>query len=235
MAEAKRPPLEKLTTPVGTLKYPKLNEPDTKFKDTGIYQAKLILTADEAAPIMARMKELTEKQLAETKVELEAKIKDAKGEAKGKAKKALAELVLADSPAKPCFDDEGEPNGDIEFNFKMNAQRTDKKTQKIIKMVPKFFDAKGVEIKNIPQVWGGTKARVSAQYVPFYTQKAGVGVSLRLNALKIIELVSGNSGTAADHGFGDEEEGYAADAEARSDSTKPAGDDAGSDDGEEEF
>lgn len=234
MAEAKRPPLEKLTTPVGTLKYPKLNEPDTKFKDTGVYQTKLVLTADEAAPIVARMEELAKKQLVETTADLEEKIKAAKGEAKGKLKKALAELKIADSPAKPCFDDDGEPNGDIEFNFKMNAQRTDKKTNKVIKMSPKFFDAKGVEIKNIPSVWGGTKARVSAQYVPFYTPVAGCGVALRLSALKIIELVSGGGGTAKDHGFGDEEEGYAADAAAKSESST-AGDDAGSTDGEEEF
>jgi hypothetical protein len=214
---------------VGTLKYPKLNAPDMKFAKNGVgsFSAKIILTGDEAAPLIKRIDELAAQALVEGKAALEEKIASAKGEAKGKAKKALAEFALTDKPYKPCYDDEGEANGNYEFNFKMSSQYTDK-DGKVKKLSPTAFDAKGQKLDPMPDIWGGTRARVSGHYNPFATA-LGAGCALRLAGVKIITLVAGGSGRSADSmGFGGEEEGYSA---PERDEFPEGGDDAPSGDG----
>ena len=209
MAEAKRPPLEKVLTPTGIAKFPHLNKPDTKFNKDGEYRIRLILAAEEAAPIVDKMKAAADKAFNETKAELEASIKSEKGEKLAKAKEALKKLKLADLPMKPVYDDDGEETGHAELSFKMKAQRKDKEG-KVIKMVPKLFDSKGAAFPLSKDIWGGSKVKVAAQIVPFYTAAVGAGASLRLSAVQIIELSSGSGGTADSFGFG-KEEGYEAD------------------------
>lgn len=233
MAE-KRTALEKFTTPKGVLKYPRLNDPDTKFKAEGVYSTKLVLPGDLAAPIVEKLSKIAATMLELTRADLEDAVEAEKGAKKGKLKKQLAELKLADMPFKPVFDDDGNETSDIEFNFKMNAKRTDKKTQKVIEMTPSIFDAKGKALKTVPNIWGGTVARISAQILPFYTALAGAGVGLRLSAVQVIELVSGGGGNAESHGFGEEEGGFeGSDAPAaQSSSTAPAGAEAADDEAE---
>lgn len=203
----KKPQHEKFTTPRGIAKYPRLNEPDTKFDAEGVYTTKLVLPGELAQPVIDKLKAVAAVALKDAKTQLEAELAEAKGEKKGKLKKQRAELKQADMPFKPVFDDDGNETGSFEFNFKMKAKRTDKKTQKVIEMAPAFFDAQGVKLKTAPSVWGGTEMKVSCQLVPFYTAAVGAGVSLRLRAVQIIKLVSGGGGNAQDHGFGAEEDG----------------------------
>jgi hypothetical protein len=208
--EAKRPQLEKLLgadgfPPLGTLKYPRLNEPDTKFKAEGVFTTKLIVAGEFATAIIEKLTAVANTKLEAERGILTKEVEVAKGDKKGKAKKQLAELKLSDMPFKPVFDEDGNETGDYEFTFKMNAQWTDKKTNKVTKQFPKVFDAKGKALSPIPNIWGGTKARVASQIMPFYTALAGAGVSLRLTAVQIIELQSGNGGNAESYGFGEEE------------------------------
>lgn len=210
-SNTKRPPLESVVTALGILKYPKLKEPDMKFAKNGVgsFNAKIILEGEAANAIIKRIDELAESKLAEGIAALEAKLAEAKGPAIGKAKKALAEFGLTDKPYKECFDDQGEPNGSYEFNFKMASQYVDKKDV-VHKLFPSVFDAKGKRLNPVPDIWGGTKAYVSGHYNPFATA-LGAGCALRLSAVKIIDLVSGGQGKSADaFGFGGEEEGYSA-------------------------
>ena len=67
----------------------------------------------------------------------------------------------------------------------MNAEV--EKDGKVRQLKPDFFDAKGKVLKVAPNIWGGTKVYISGQFNP-YSSTTGVGVSLRLNALQIIEL-----------------------------------------------
>jgi hypothetical protein len=198
-----------VTTEEGIFKFPKLNAPDTKYKADGEYGVKVILSQEAAQPIIDKLNAEADRMLEETKAALEEKVSTEKGEKKAKAKKELDNLKKADLPVKDCVDDDGEPNGDVELNFKMKAQRTDKKTQKIIKMSPKVFDAKGNPMKVVPQIWGGTKGCVAGQIVPFYTAAVGAGASLRLSAVQVIDLVNGSGGTADSYGFG-AKDGYEA-------------------------
>lgn len=183
----------------GTFVYPKVNKPDTKFKNEGQYQVRLRVPAEQAQPVMDRIDALAQEALAETKATL---IEQGK-------KVQAAKLSLAkDKPYRPALDDDGNETGEIEFNFKMTASGVDKDGRSWTR-APKFFSASGKELKgeDIPQVWGGTVGRVSGTFNPFCTA-IGAGVSLRLGAIQIIELVTGGGGgDAASMGFG-AEDGY---------------------------
>lgn len=216
MAEAKRAPLEKFRTPKGVFVYPKLNTPDTKWKSEGEYGLKLRLSAEDNAPIIEKIEALAAAQYEETKAELiaegKAKVKDGAvlllkdGKPQKDKNGVLKTLEFADKAYRAVLDDDGEETGEVEFNIKMKAERKDKKTGKTIKMTPAIFDAKGKELKVPPQIWGGTVGKVSGQYMPFYTA-IGVGVSLRLSGVQILDLVSGGQRDAKSLGF-EEEEGY---------------------------
>lgn len=199
-----------VTTAAGIARFPSLDKADTKFKASGEYKTGIILSRADAQPILDALTKMGEEMLVATKARLEESLKtETNGEKKGKIKKALADLKLADLPVKPVFDDDGNETGDVILNFKMNAQRTDKKTGKNIVMVPKLFDGKGKPMPATP-VWGGSTIKVAGQVVPFYTQAVGAGASLRLSAVQIINLVNSNSAGASSFGFGVEEGGYEA-------------------------
>lgn len=242
MAEAKkRKPLVALKhegKPLkGVLKYPRVNEPDTKFKKEGEYSTKVIISGEVAEAIKPQLEAVAKEALAEAKGKLEEKIASGKGEEKGKAKKKLAELKIAALPMKPVFNDDGDETGEFELHFKMNASYA-KKTGEIVKIAPKFFTSKGVELKgkDKPQVWGGTVARVSADLQPWFMESTNeAGCKLRLSAIQILELKSGGGKDAAGHGF-EAEDGYEPD-ESLQQSGKNEGGDApqGGGDENEEF
>jgi hypothetical protein len=200
MAE-KRKSLTKFITPKGVAVYPRLNTPDTKFKTEGEYSAKIRLSEEDAAPLIAKIEEA----IAETyKAEQDRLI------AAGK-KAAAKTLKYADKPYKNVLDGEGEETGEVEFNIKMKAQYT-KKDGTVVKLEPKLFDAATPPnpLPKSTQIWGGSLIKVAGEFNPFATA-IGVGMSLRLSAVQVIKLVSGGSGgDASSYGFGGEEDGFVA-------------------------
>lgn len=194
----KRPQLEKFITKKGVAVWPRLHEPDTKFKAEGEYSAKIRLSADDSQPLIDRIETL----IAEAyEAEKERLLADPKTKAKAKS------LKYADKPYKEATDSDGNETGEYEFNIKMKAQVTNKKTGKVTHLTPKLFDAKGKPLPESVQIWGGSTIKVAGRYNPFATA-IGVGLSLRLEAVQVIELVTaGSGGNAGSYGFG-EEDGY---------------------------
>jgi len=238
MADNKRPSFTKVMTPKGIFVFPKLASPDTKFKADGEYGVKLRLGVDESEALIAKIEADLAKYWPVAKAEAEAKVENAKtGPDKAKAKKALAEMKEADKSYKPAYDDEGNETGEYEFNFKMPAffmKDKGKATEKKTAMRPDVFDAKGKKLAVVPDIWGGTTGIVAGELRPFSTA-VGVGISLRLKAVQIIELRQGGSGgTAEGYGFGKQEGGFESEDEPSMADHAPrdAGDDAG---GDEEF
>lgn len=174
------------TTPKGTAKYPWLSSPDTKFNPDGDYKVTLVLPVQEADTIM----QFLDEQLAAS-------------EALAKKNNPGKKVKVADAPYKV-----DEENGNVEINFKMKAKVTmasgDSFDQK-----PALFDAKGKPITDV-NVGGGSKIKVSYECVPFYTALIGAGISLRLRAVQVIDLVEFSGGAAAGaYGF-EEEDGFVA-------------------------
>ncbi|NCT81937.1 MAG: hypothetical protein GXC94_02225 [Comamonadaceae bacterium] len=208
----KRAPAVKFITPEGVAVFPKLNAPDTKFKAEGEYQCKLRLPAEESEAFI----ELIEAQLKAywpiAKAELEQRVADAKtGKQKAESKKALDEMKEAEKPYKPAYDDDGNETGEYEFNIKTPAswlKDKGKATEKRMPIKPSIFDARGNALKNPPEIWGGSRLVVAGEFRPF-NMPIGVGISLRLNAVQIIELSGGGGARdAAGFGFGKHEGGY---------------------------
>ncbi len=180
-----RPQYTKIVTPTGIAQYPWLHAPDTKFSEVGDYRTNLILDRKDAEPLI---------------VKIDAAIKEAitlgKEKAKGK------EIKKAEPPYFDQLNDEGVPTGKVILKFKCKAKITTK-TGETFPNKPVVVDAKGKPIQNV-NVWGGSEIKVSAELIPYYTTLVGAGVSMRLKAAQVIQLVEGNN---SNFGF-KEETGY---------------------------
>ncbi len=188
-------------TPKGVAVFPRLNTPDTKFKDTGRYSLKLRLPEAEARSFLAEYDALSGENFAEV---LER--------TKGKVDKKTGKAITPENTGLPFeleMDKETQtPTGNILIPFSCNAQFVDKKTQQVREIKPGIYDSKGTAID--VQVWGGSVLKVA--FVPFgyyndATMKAGI--SFRLQAVQVIKLVRGGGEVQ----FGVEEGGYVAEPE----------------------
>lgn len=217
MATSKKIVFLKGITPVGTASYPKLTVPDTKYKATGEYSTKMVFAAEDIQPLIDQYEKEQQRYFEEQKAELMA------GDGKSKAK-AKALKLAADKPYKPEFDDEGEETGNVVINFKMPARVVREGKPDLI-LKPDVFDAAGKQLTKVPEVWSGSRLKIAYELRPFNTA-IGVGVSMRLKGVQIIELRQGGQRDAASYGFG-AEDGYTADDEAPSSGT--FGDDSSDD------
>lgn len=199
MANEKRK-VVKFTTPAVAAIYPRLNEPDTKYKPEGEYSVKLPFAAGEFPQSVIEQCEALRDELMEETVER------LKSEKKGaKAKSMSVRPILTTETDK----ESGEETGRFTINAKMRASGVSKKTGKAWTRSPALFDSKGGKLKNVPSIWGGTVMKVAVEAVPYYTPKDNeVGVAFYMEAVQIIKLVSGTSRDASDYGFGEEADGY---------------------------
>jgi hypothetical protein len=189
---SKKPKLERFVTPIGTAQYPHLNKPDTKFNPDGEYKVNLEIDNPDA---VATLVSFLDEQMAES-------FGKAKEENQGK------KIKQADAPY--TLD---ENTGKLTVRFKLKAKVTPKNGEAFEQKVA-LFDAKGTPMVSAPNVGGGSKIKVSYEVMPFYTALIGAGISLRVRAVQVIELVeyTGSAGAGA-YGFG-EEDGYEADTTA---------------------
>lgn len=179
-------------TPAGVAVYPHLTKPDTRFVPEGQYQVKLRIPSEEAQDLI----ESLDKAFAEAQ-------ETAKEKNPGKKIKEATKPYVTEE------DEEGNETGNIVVSFKCKAQITDKQGNTRVNS-PKIFDSKNKEFPKDEEIWGGSTLRVAFNAIPYYTAMAGAGISLRLKAVQIIDLVSGGGGgNGASYGFG-EEEGYVA-------------------------
>lgn len=214
--------------PKGTAIYPRLNKPDTKYKPEGEYSAKTRFSPDADDAVLNGKKvkwsvlhdalvKLRDDFLAEKKAELAA---SPKPEHKKKAK-----TIEAVDIGNPALDDEGEETGDITINAKTKASGVAKDGSPWTRE-PVLFDAKNKKLSvKQTQVYGGSTIKVACTAVPYYMPKENtVGISFYMDAVQIIDLVSGGGRSASAFGFG-EEEGYEGD-EQEDDAPPFAGDDS---------
>ena len=190
-----KPELEKIITPPGIAKYPRLNTPDTKFNPNGVYKVTLVLDESQEAVVEFRDRILAAEEAAVAEA--------AKTVKKGK------QLKTADSIIKAHTNSDGDVvDGFIEVSAKTSAsgQRADKSTW--TRRLP-IFDSKGkpADVK----IGGGSTLRLSLSISPYNSPTLGAGVTLYLDAVKVIDLKEFKGEESADgYGFGEEEEGFSA-------------------------
>lgn len=205
----------KFITPRGIAVYPRLNKPDSgpkgkeskvpkysvrvRFAPTGSFIVGK--TSVSYADFVERLEEMRDEFFDATVAALKEKLKGKKLEA------ALAAMKKVD--VFPAFlDKEGEETGEVSVNAKTVSQYKDKKTGEIIKKKPTIFDAKGVVIKKVPQIGGGSEMKVAASAAAYYVDGTGaVGITYYLDGVQLLKLVEFGARSAESLGFG-AEEGY---------------------------
>ena len=179
----------RLTTPKATFKYPKLIEPETKFTPEGHYKVTAVIPADEADYMSAQLDTLFEAHKASLKTQAPSQ----------KFKAIDPSYGYEDIDGKPCFT----------ISVKMKAKGMDRDGRSW-SAVPALFDASGAPVKDrdaLRGMWSGTTGRVSFEACPFYQPALGAGITLRLKAVQILDLVE-SGGSANSFGF-QEEAGWA--------------------------
>jgi hypothetical protein len=202
---ADKKPSIKFISPRGVAIFPKLNKPDFKFNAAGEYRAKLRITlADIPEELIAKLTELRDNLVNETKAALTKK----KDIAKAKAMTVLD--LFKDETDKET----GETTGFSLFSSKMVASGISKKDQKPWSRAPKLFDAAGKKLSDKKFIWGGSELKLAVEAMAYYMPKDNeVGVAYYLEAAQVLKLVSGSDKDAAGYGFGTEE-GYTGEEES---------------------
>ena len=180
----------RLTTPKATLKYPKLIEPETKFSPEGHYKVTAIIPAEEAGPMADQLDALFEAHKASLKAQAPSQ----------KFKAVDPSFGYEEIDGKPCFT----------VSVKMKAKGMDR-DGRAWTASPALFDASGAPVKHresLRSMWSGTTGRVSVEACPFFQPAIGAGITLRLKAVQIIDLVE-SGGSADSYGFQEEAGGWA--------------------------
>tara|TARA_B100000965_G_scaffold397092_1_gene413048 strand:- start:1164 stop:1760 length:597 start_codon:yes stop_codon:yes gene_type:complete len=169
------------TTPIGTGNYPYLFTPDTQFeKPDGVFTVKFVLSENDAKPF----------------------IKIYEDTLKARQQKDNTEKRAPHNQYKISKD------GTVEFKFKLKA-KVIMKDGTDFEQRPKILNPDKTVAEKQP-VYSGSKMKIAFQAVSWANPMQGVGVTLRLKAVQLIEVVSekpksnGDTNSDYDYGFGKE-------------------------------
>jgi len=183
----RKPKYQKVTSPAGRAIFPRLNEPDTKFDEDGVFKVDLAVDLEKAADFMEKVSNIVNDFAEEQRAE------------QPKLKRYSIEMPWEDE-----MDDDGNETGNVRIRFKRKAVVRPKDKEPIHFTVP-IFDAKLNQMNE--QVWGGSTLKVSAEIVPYaMAALKQIGASLRIRGVQVLELVSGSY--ADPSSMFDEEEGF---------------------------
>lgn len=193
---SKRRKYPQFTTKPAPVLFAWLDKPSTKFKkEGGKYDVTVLLTKEEADEIKEWLKPIFAEAKKEFLEDPKAKKKNNEGVLRKDYKISL--------PVTPQRDEEGEETGMYQFKASMNAQYT-KEDGEVLNFTVPIFDAKKNPIK--PKVGRGSKVRVNFEACPFVMDATSkMGISARLKAVQIIDLVEYSGGGADAFGFGVED------------------------------
>jgi hypothetical protein len=209
MADIKFAKAPTFKSPKGTFKFPRLGEPDTKFKEEGEYSVKLVLDAAAAAKLGEKLEPLHAQAVKDGKAAYAALPVASRKKLDAKGGLTINQLFT------PVYGDDEQETGEVEINIKMTASGVRKKDGKPWKRSPAVFDAAGNKMDG-KKVWGGSVGIVAFEVGTdvktgrpgyFIPGTGACGLSLRLQAVQVIELVSGGQKSAKSYGF-EQEEGY---------------------------
>ena len=177
--------MKTVTTPKGKAVWPRVNEPDTKFHQDGVYSVKLHVSEEDFKAFEASLKP-----------KLDAAYKS-ECDRLGKSKLKMA----SSSPLRITEE------GDYEIYAKQKAQIT-KKDGEIIEFSIKAFDSRGFKVV-MPNVGSGSILKLSVEPNTWYVPSQGFGYSLRLKAVQILDLVEFEAaGDQGNFGFSVEADGF---------------------------
>lgn len=187
------------TTPKGIAQYPHLRKAE-EYEGSEIgYTIKLLLSAEEAMALQKFLEDELEK---------------AKADFPGKR--------FSSNPNLGCTEDN---NGDLVFKFKANTSFKTKTGDTIYRTVP-IYDSAGKPFDEKADIGSGSIVRVAYSVYPYWKSAKTNGLSLRLEAVQVIEYKPPYTRDAGSFGFDTEEGGYTVDEDNRSDLFPPEEDTA---------
>ena len=166
---------------IGEAIFPHLNKPDVRFNEAGEYKVTLKVAKSDATAML---------KLYNSAIEDALKLAEQNHKGKG----------IKNAP-KPFT----EEDNFVFFKFKMKATGVNQKTKEKFSQRPQLFDAKKNPIPLSTIIWGGSKMRVAYNLVSYFTPMLGAGITARLKAVQVIELVEGK-----DSNLFEKEDGYEA-------------------------
>lgn len=180
------------TSPKGTAVWPRIDTPDTKFDEDGLFSCKLHVSEGDFKAFEAQLND-----------EIEAGYK-AECAKQGKDKLRMA-------PSKPLrITDEG----DYEIFAKQKA-KVHTKSKGTLDFTVACYDSQGKKIET-PKIGSGSTIKMAVEVNTWFVPSQGFGYTLRLRAVQVIDLVEYGGGDGS-FGFGAEEDGYVGNGETLDD------------------
>ena len=180
---------EKMVSPAGIAVWPHLNSPDTKFdKGDGSGEYKVDVKLDEATaqPVIDKLQKILDQYQAE-EISQNPKVKQ----------------FTPRLPIEEEVDDQGNLTGNWLLKVKQKAQITT--ANGIVDMKVALFDAKRRPTN--AEIGGGSTLKVATTIIPYtMPSNKAVGISLRLYAVQVLNLVEG--GSDSDGSMFDVEDGF---------------------------
>jgi Single-stranded DNA-binding protein, Bacteriophage T7 len=187
------------STPKGVAMYPTLSRPDTKYNKAGEFHIRVVIPREGNEDYFAKLDALSQEVFDQTKVELKEK----------KKIKNLKALKLHVPYNEEYDSDTEEETGNLIVGSIKCTHNVTPKNGKSFQQTPKLFDSKGKKLNAHVRIGGGSTVRVAYTVIPFYNASTdSAGISLRLTAVKVLELVEWGDAGAESFGFGEEEEGF---------------------------
>lgn len=185
MAIKSRQREEAITTAIGTAQYPWVNTPSTKFVPEGEYSCNIILTKQEGEAIIKKVEPILEKKQKEQAEESGKKVKTYELPIQ-----LEGDTYVLKAKLKPV---NGKRKDGSEYTRSLG-----------------LFDSKGNPWDREVIIRGGSKVRLNVRPKTWFSPLMGVGVSLELLAVQVIELADGelSSQAAESFGFTEVEGGY---------------------------
>ena len=175
----------------------KVFDPDTRFVEEGEYSTQVVVPEAEAAQVCEQLEALIDEEFNKI-------VKD---------KPALKATLSKRPVTEPDIDQDGNATGNVVFKSKLKA-KIRSKTGAVYNQKPNVVDAKRNPMTGIQLVGNGSLVKIAVEPITYYMPSSKqVGVSLRLKAMQVIDLVE-HGVPSADSLF-DDEEGFVAKAIAK--------------------
>ena len=170
-----------MRTPIGTAVYPHLSQPDTKFNEDGEYHTKLRIPMKDASELLETLESLYETEYKKI--------------CKEKKKQKLKRF---DFPWTEELDDEGNETGNVLLKLKMKA-----KTKEGQNIRPLIVDSKREPMAEM--IGSGSQLKVAFNPWCWFVPMLGVGMTLRIQGVQVLDLVEYSSGRSGKDLFEDED------------------------------
>jgi hypothetical protein len=186
-----------ITTPKGKAVWPRIDTPDTKFDEDGVYSCKLHVSEGDFKAFEAIVKP-----------KLDAAYKE-ECSRQGKDKIRMA----ASSPLR--INDEG----DHEIYAKQKA-KVHTKSKGTLEFTIAAVDSQGKKI-DMPKIGSGSTLKMAVEINTWFVPSQGFGYTLRLRAVQVLDLIEYGGGDSS-FGFGAEADGYVGSGESLNDAFEVA-------------